>query len=63
MKNRTINNEDRKQWIQNDEGLYNAQRSSGLSMTAFIKAEKGLIDEVINNVLGNNLKRNLKKVS
>jgi hypothetical protein len=45
-----INDEDRRQWIANDEGLYNWQRRSGLSMKAFIKKHRAEIDEVIGNV-------------
>lgn len=47
-----MNNDERRQWIDNDEGLYNWQRSSGLSMTAFIKENRTEIDAVIENVVG-----------
>ena len=47
------NDEERRQWIENDEGLYNWQRSSRLSMTRFIRENRKEIDEVINNVLDN----------
>ena len=46
-----MNNQDRKDWINNDEGLYDWWRSSQMSMTAFIAEHKTEIDEVINNVL------------
>lgn len=42
-----MNNNDREQWVNNDEGLYNEKRRSGMSMRNFIKANKELIDEVI----------------
>jgi hypothetical protein len=47
---RTINDEDRRQWIENDEGLYLWQRRSGLSMRKFIRENRAEIDEVIRNV-------------
>lgn len=46
----TINDEDRRQWILNDEGLYNWQRRSGLSMREFIRRYRAEIDPVITNV-------------
>ncbi len=42
-----MNNNDRSQWINNDEGLYNWWKSSRMSMTKFIKE----IDEAITNAL------------
>ena len=50
MKNR-ITNEERRLWIINDEGLYNWQTSSKLSLGRFILQNKHEIDAVINNVL------------
>jgi hypothetical protein len=50
MKNDRINDDDRRDWINSDEGLYCAQRSSGLSMRRFIRENRAFIDEVINNV-------------
>lgn len=47
------NDEERRQWIENDEGLYNWQRSSRLSMTRFIRENRKEIDEAIDNVLEN----------
>jgi len=46
-----INNEERRLWILNDEGLYNWQRESRQSLKEFIKTHKEEIDEVINNVV------------
>lgn len=45
-----MNNTDREQWIDNDEGLYNWWKSSRLSKRAFIKENRAAIDEAINNV-------------
>jgi hypothetical protein len=47
------NDEERRQWILNDEGLYNWQRGSRLSMTRFIRENRKEIDEAIDNVLEN----------
>jgi len=48
-----MNNDERSQWIDNDEGLYNWWRSTRLSKQKFIKENREEIDRVINNVLGN----------
>ena len=53
MAKRSINDEDRRQWVLNDEGLYLMQRRSKLSMKYFIRTYRKEIDEVINNVLDN----------
>lgn len=42
--------EEKKLWILNDEGLYNAWQRSGLSMDAFIKKMGSEVEEVIENV-------------
>lgn len=42
-----INDEERRVWIENDEGLYYLQRRSGLSMRQFIRKNRAVIDEVI----------------
>ena len=47
----TRNDEDRRQWIDNDEGLYCWQRQSGLSMRAFIRENRAEIDACIDRVL------------
>jgi hypothetical protein len=46
-----MNNRERQMWIDNDEGLYNWWRESGLSMSAFIKENREEIDAAINSVL------------
>jgi len=45
-----LNDRDRAQWIDNDEGLYNWKRSTRLSMHAFIREHRADIDEAINSV-------------
>lgn len=45
-----MNNTEREQWIDNDEGLYNWWRSSKLSKRKFIKENRAEIDAAINNV-------------
>jgi hypothetical protein len=45
-----MNNEERRQWILNDEGLYNMFIRSRQSMKAFIKENKDFLDQAINNV-------------
>ena len=49
---RGINNADREQWIDNDEGLYSWWKSSRLSKREFIKQNKAEIDAAIENVIG-----------
>lgn len=51
MSKQRLNDEDRRQWVQNDEGLYNWMRSSGISQAKFIQQNRKMIDDVINNVL------------
>jgi hypothetical protein len=46
------NDEERRQWVDNDEGLYNMQRSSLLSKREWIRQHRDLIDRVIDNVTG-----------
>ncbi|KKN91201.1 hypothetical protein LCGC14_0220690 [marine sediment metagenome] len=45
-----MNDTDRSQWVDNDEGLYNLWKSSGMNKRAWIKANRAMIDEVTNNV-------------
>ena len=46
-----MNNREREQWIDNDEGLYLWWKSTGLSMRAFIKQERAEIDAAISAAL------------
>lgn len=45
-----MNDNEREQWVSNDEGLYNEQRRSRLSMRDFIRQNRAMIDECIGNV-------------
>lgn len=45
-----MNDDDRRLWVENDEGLYDLQRSSRLSLTKWVRANRTLIDEVAKNV-------------
>lgn len=45
-----MNNDERSQWIDNDEGLYNMWKSSRQSKRDFIRDNKEFIDEAIQNV-------------
>jgi hypothetical protein len=47
----TLNDSERAQWIANDESLYNWQRSSRLSMRAFIRENRSELDAYINKAL------------
>lgn len=48
----TMNNREREQWIDNDEGLYCWWKQSGLSKREFIKQNREEIDRCIENVTG-----------
>lgn len=49
----TINDNDRGQWIDNDEGLYCMWLDTGLSKTEFIRRNRAAITEAIKNVTSN----------
>jgi len=42
-----MNDTDRTQWIENDEGLYNWKRSTRLSMREFLKQNRQELDRII----------------
>lgn len=46
-----MNNNERAQWINNDEGLYNWWKSSRLSMTKFISENREEIDACIERAM------------
>lgn len=48
----TLNDSERAQWIDNDEGLYNWKQSSRLSMRQFIKENRAELDACILRALG-----------
>ena len=47
-----MNDTQRDQWVDNDEGLYNMWKASKQSKRDFIRAHRTEIDAVINNVSG-----------
>jgi hypothetical protein len=47
----SLNDDDREQWISNDEGWYHQQRRSGLGMRAFIRANRAELDAYIKTEL------------
>jgi hypothetical protein len=51
MARQTLNDTERAQWIDNDEGLYNWWRSSRQSKRAFIRDNRAELDACINRVL------------
>lgn len=48
---RTLNDDDRRQWIANDEYLYNWQRTSRLPMRMFLREYRKELDAYINEQL------------
>ncbi len=46
-----MNDTDRRQWVENDEGLYDLQQRSRLSLLKWVRANRTLIDEVAKNVV------------
>jgi hypothetical protein len=47
-----MDDEERRQWVMNDEGLYNWFRSSRKSLSAFIKENRSELTSMINKKLG-----------
>lgn len=47
-----MNNQERAQWIHNDEGLYSWWKSTRGSKAAFIRENREAIDQAINAVTG-----------
>ena len=48
-----MNDNERRLWILNDEGLYNLYQKSRKPLKTFMKDNRKFLDEVINNVLEN----------
>lgn len=46
-----MNDNERAQWVDNDEGLYHEWRRSGLSQAKFVRKNRAEIDRVIVDVL------------
>lgn len=49
----TLNDDDRAQWIDNDEGLYDMWRASKLSKREFIRQNREMLTEAITGVRDN----------
>lgn len=47
----TLNDEERRQWVDNDEGLYNWWKSSKIGLYRFVRENRAEIDAVINSSL------------
>lgn len=45
-----MNDLERRQWVENDEWLYNLQRASRLPLRAWVKENRETIDRVAGNV-------------
>ena len=43
----SLNDEDRRQWVQNDEGLYNWWKSTGIGLYRFVNENRQAITEAI----------------
>jgi hypothetical protein len=54
MARQSLNDDDRAEWLANDEGLYEWWRSSGQGKRVFIRANRAEIDAVIRNVTESN---------
>lgn len=48
----TLNDNDRKEWVQNDEGLYRWWKSSGVGLGRFVRENRAEIDEAIYSTPG-----------
>jgi aspartate/tyrosine/aromatic aminotransferase len=46
-----MNNDDRREWVLNDEGLYRWWKSERTSMVKFLKEHRSELDEYINQQL------------
>ena len=49
-KRQTINDNDREDCVNNDEGLYRMWQASGVGITTFVRDNRPFIDEVIRTV-------------
>jgi hypothetical protein len=46
-----MNDRERQMWVDNDEGLYDMWKRSGLSQRQFIRENRATLDSAINSVL------------
>lgn len=58
-----MNNREREQWINNDEGLYNWWKGSRVSMRKFITDNRVELDRAINRSLGRSPARSYEEAS
>ena len=56
-----MNDNDREQWVSNDEGLYDMQRRSGMPKWKWIRANRKLIDEAVGLVTTGNCRQHYLK--
>lgn len=45
-----MNDSEREDWVNNDEGLYNKWKRSGLSMSKFVRKNRQLIDAIAGEI-------------
>ncbi|MBW2986863.1 hypothetical protein KY333_05835 [Candidatus Woesearchaeota archaeon] len=48
-----MNDEERKMWVMNDEGLYNWWKESHIGLNEFVKRNRETLTGIINKKLGN----------
>lgn len=58
-----MNNREREQWVNNDEGLYNWWKGSRVSMRKFITDNRIELDRAINRSLGRSPARSYEETS
>ncbi len=51
--NRRLNDDERAEWVENDELLYDTMIQSRLGLKAFVKRNREFLDQYINIRLGN----------
>lgn len=51
--NRKLNDDERAEWVENDELLYDTMIQSRLGLKAFVKRNREFLDQYINIRLGN----------
>ncbi len=56
-----MNDNDREDWVSNDEGLYDLWKASGLRMRRWVRENRKLIDEVAENVTTSNKRQHYLK--
>jgi hypothetical protein len=56
-----MNDDDRDQWIENDEGLYDMWKRSGLSKRKFIRKNRAMIDSLAKAVASGSIRQHALK--